>query len=158
MNGCVRLVQRKHAWLARNRAAHPPSSDEPRASCDESTLASRNEQTRARKLRDLQRIKRKPVPERTPSEQHQDTAAHALLTPAHTPEPVILAGAEDEESPAIKMDRLQDRVVSLQRENLQLAEALAKIVGLELEDGDVKSDEILRAFRELRESRAVSVA
>jgi hypothetical protein len=35
---------------------------------------------------------------------------------------------------------------------------LAKIVGLELEDGDVKSDEILRAFRELRESRAVSVA
>jgi hypothetical protein len=133
-------------------------SDEPRASCDESTLASRNEQTRARKLRDLQRIKRKPVPERTPSEQHQDTAARALLTPAHTPEPVILAGSEDEESPAIKMDRLQDRVVSLQRENLQLAEALAKIVGLELEDGDVKSDEILRAFRELRESKAVSVA
>jgi hypothetical protein len=135
------------------------SDSQPRASCDEQTLASRNEQTRARKLRDLQRIKRKPVPDRTPSEQHQDaTTGGALLTPAHTPEPVVRAGSEDEESPAIKMDRLQNHVVSLQRQNMQLAEALAKIVGLDLEDGDVKSDEVLKAFREFGKSRVVRVA
>jgi hypothetical protein len=126
-------------------------------------LASRDEQTRARKLRDLQRVKRKPVPDRTLPEQCQDIAAGALPTPAHTPEPVINNASEDEgtpeeENPTNKIGQLQDRVVSLQRQNTQLAEALAKIVGLELEDGDLKSEEVLRVFRQIRASKVVSVS
>lgn len=130
---------------------------------DDHPLSSRDEQTRARKLRDLQRIKRKPVPNRTPSEQQQlqDSPAGALLTPAHTPEPIIAHASEDEgieeESPANKMGRLQDRVVSLQRQNTQLAEALAKIVGLELEDGELDSEDVLRAFEQVKGTRVVSV-
>ncbi|KAF2027507.1 hypothetical protein EK21DRAFT_71645 [Setomelanomma holmii] len=116
-------------------------------------LATRDEQTRARKLRDLQRIKRKPVPARTPSEHHQleDATAGALPTPAHTPEPNVNNAHEDEgieeQNSADRMGQLQDRVVSLQRQNAQLAEALAKIVGLELKDGDLRSEDVLQAFR-----------
>jgi hypothetical protein len=121
-------------------------------------LASRDEQTRARKLRDLQRIKRKPVPARTPSEQHlEDATAGALPTPAHTPEPAHEDEGIEEESPSDKMGRLQDKVVSLQRQNTQLAEALAKIVGLKLTDGDLKSEDVLKAFRQQKVLRTSSL-
>lgn len=121
-------------------------------------LASRDEQTRARKLRDLQRIKRKPVPARTPSEQHlEDATAGALPTPAHTPEPAHEDEGIEEESPSNKMGRLQDKVVSLQRQNTQLAEALAKIIGLELTDGDLKSEDVLKAFRQQKVLRTSSL-
>ncbi|KAH7090503.1 hypothetical protein FB567DRAFT_437585 [Paraphoma chrysanthemicola] len=121
-------------------------------------LASRDEQTRARKLRDLQRIKRKPVPGGAPAKQHrEDATAGALPTPAQTPEPAHEDEGIEEESPLEKMGRLQDRVVSLQRQNTQLAEALAKIVGLDLKDGDLDSEEVLRAFRQRSESRMSSL-
>jgi hypothetical protein len=96
---------------------------------------SRDEQTRARKLRDLQRIKRKPVP-------------GSLPTPAHTPEPE--SSVED----ASSVSRLQDRVVALQRQNTQLTEALAKIVGLDLGDGEVNSEDVLKVARLVGKSGA----
>ncbi|KAH7398941.1 hypothetical protein DE146DRAFT_613071 [Phaeosphaeria sp. MPI-PUGE-AT-0046c] len=111
----------------------------------------RDDLTRARKLRDLQRIKRKP----TPCSLDKNTTTAAPPTPAHTPhpspEPIV-----EEESPANKMSLLEDRVILLQRQNTQLAEALAKIVGLELEDGDLKSEEVLEAFRRLKGAAALS--
>jgi len=122
-------------------------------------LASRDEQTRARKLRDLQRIRRKPVPTRTPSEQQRDTTAGALPTPAHTPEPVTNTSHEDEgieeESPNDEVGRLQSKVVSLQRQNTQLAEALAKIVGLEIEDRELRSEDVLKAVEQITRSRTL---
>lgn len=141
----------------------------------------RDDLTRARKLRDLQRIKRKPVP----CSLDKNTTVADLPTPAHTPQPspepiveedslqgdtlrgntlVEYAHQADqsqeeilqEENPANKMGLLEDRVIQLQRQNTQLAEALAKIVGLELEDGDLKSDEVLEAFRRLKGAAALS--
>lgn len=121
-------------------------------------LASRDEQTRARKLRDLQRIKRKPVPGGVSSgQQREDATAGALPTPAQTPEPAHEDEDIEEESPSEQVGRLQDRVISLQRQNTQLAEALAKIVGLELKDGDLKGEDVLRAFRQQSESRMSSL-
>jgi hypothetical protein len=118
-------------------------------------LATRDEMTRARKLRDLQRIKRKPVATDTSSGQNTG----GLPTPAHTPEPSTASTFEDEgvagDSPVSKMERLQDRVITLQRQNTQLAEALAKIVGLELNDGDLKSEDVLDAFRRIKGSNKV---
>jgi hypothetical protein len=111
--------------------------------------------TRARKLRDLQRIKRKPVATDTSSGHNTG----GLPTPAHTPEPSTASTFEDEgvagDSPVSKMERLQDRVITLQRQNTQLAEALAKIVGLELNDGDLKSEDVLDAFRRIKGSNKV---
>lgn len=135
------------------RASKPiPVKDHP--------LATREEQTRARKLRDLERIKRKPVPTRTHLEQQEDTAAGGMPTPAHTPKPVTSTTHNDEgieeENADDNVGRLQDRVISLQRQNTQLAEALAKLVGLELEGGNLESEDVLKAARQLR-SRTPSV-
>ncbi|KAF2851038.1 hypothetical protein T440DRAFT_395624 [Plenodomus tracheiphilus IPT5] len=126
---------------------------------DSHPLASREEQTRARKLRDLQRVKRKPVPSQEQTEQHPDVVAGAPLTPAQTPEPVCEStvesaheddGCVEADSPDSKIVRIQERVVSLQRQNTELTEALAKIVGLELEEGELKSEDVLKAFNKIR--------
>ncbi|CAO2651161.1 Nn.00g094580.m01.CDS01 [Neocucurbitaria sp. VM-36] len=124
-------------------------------------LASREEQTRARKLRDLQHIKRKPLPSYTQMEQHPGAAGGALPTPAQTPEPINNPSVDgvhedhdiDEDSPANKMTQLQSKMVLLQRQNTELTDALAKLVGLELEGGDLKSEDVLKAFRQIRISR-----
>jgi hypothetical protein len=131
--------------------------------CELRKQKSREDQTRARKLRDLQRIKRKPLPSYyEQKEQHPDAVAGALPTPAQTPEPLqdslfeLDSGHEEgieEESSISKMALMQERVVLLQRQNTELTEALAKIVGLELEDGDLKSEDVLKAFRQVRFSR-----
>jgi hypothetical protein len=124
---------------------------------------SREDQTRARKLRDLQRIKRKPLPEYyEQKEQHSDAVAGALPTPAHTPEPLPESNVEvdsghdggiEDESSISKIARMQERVMMLQRQNTELTEALAKIVGLELEDGDLRPEDVLKAFKRIKTSR-----
>jgi hypothetical protein len=151
---------------------------------------SRDELTRARKLRDLQRIKRKPLPDQTSlksskslpnqtslessrslkstkslKEQQADpSTTGALPTPAHTPEPTVPGSSEDGDegmtvdSPEQKVERMQDQMLYLKRQNTQLAEALATIVGLQLNDGDLKSEEVLKAFRQIRDSRVLSVS
>ena len=61
-----------------------------------------------------------------------------------------------EESSTEKMMRLQDRVMLLQRQNSALTAALAKVVGLEMEDGDLEPEFVLRTFRRCRGSRTPS--
>jgi hypothetical protein len=134
-----------------------PVSDHPLAT-------SREEQTKARKLRDLKKLTRKEVPVAPPSQlqQHLDTVAGALLTPAQTPEPHVVGFAvqsahEDQSSEvAANVVRLKERAVLLQRQNTELTEALAKIVGLELENGDLEPEQVLKAFRQCRMSRTPS--
>ncbi|KAH7361269.1 hypothetical protein BKA66DRAFT_369503, partial [Pyrenochaeta sp. MPI-SDFR-AT-0127] len=139
----------------------PPKSPKP-VPVNDHPLASREEQTRARKLRDLQRIKRKPLPTYTQANQYSDTVIDTLPTPAQTPEPISDLLSNDlhedegideddyieENSPANVMTQLQSRVVLLQRQNTELTEALAKVVGLELEEGELKSEDVLNAFRQ----------
>ncbi|EAT85220.1 hypothetical protein HBH56_171400 [Parastagonospora nodorum] len=110
---------------------------------------SRDELTRARKLRDLQRIKRKPVPK-------QDTSAGALPTPAHTPEPCEREHAKRDDAED-KVARMQDQVQAMQRQIAQLAEALAETVGLDVDGGEVKGEEVLQAWKRMRDSRVVGV-
>ncbi|KAH6870278.1 hypothetical protein BKA58DRAFT_173846 [Alternaria rosae] len=139
-----------------------PADDHPLAVSPE-PRSNREDQTRARKLRDLQRIKRKPLPTYSEQkEQHSEPVAGALPTPAHTPEPLpesvigIDSGHDEgleEESWISRMARMQERAMLLQRQNTELTEALAKIVGLELEDGDLKPEDVLRAFRQAKFSR-----
>lgn len=128
----------------------------------------REEQTKARKLRDLNRIRRKDIPSSistSTQQRHSDTGPGALPTPRQTPEPVFdstveISVLEDdictEDSPSEKMARLQDRVILLQRQNTDLTAALAKIVGLELEDGDLEPEYVLQTFRRCRQSRTPS--
>lgn len=131
----------------------------------------REEQTKARKLRDLNRIRRKEVPSTisvsTSTQQcRSDTGPGALPTPRQTPEPVFDSTVEirvlddddacTEDSPSEKMTRLQERVILLQRQNTDLTAALAKIVGLELEDGDLEPEHVLQTFRRCRQSRTPS--
>jgi hypothetical protein len=125
--------------------------------------STREDQTRARKLRDLQRTKRKPLPRYyEQKEHHPDTVVGALPTPAHTPEPLpdsiveVDSGNDqvaEEESSISKMARMQERAMLLQRQNAELTAALAKTVGLELEDRDLKPEDVLKAFRQIKFSR-----
>lgn len=138
---------------------------------DHPLALTREESTRARKLRDLQRIKRKPLPDHTVPEKHH-LMANALLTPAQTPEPVAeLSDGLPAELPASthgraspdkaaspeKVEHLHDKVVELQKQNSQLTEALAKIVGLQLDDGDVKSEDVLEAFKKMKQLQALAM-
>lgn len=130
---------------------------------------SREEQTKARKLRDLKRIRRRELPSTisvSTSTHHRasDTGPGALPTPRHTPEPISGEMVGDsaieievlEESSAEKMVRLQERVMLLQRQNSSLTAALAKVVGLELENGDLEPEYVLQTFRQCRYSRTPS--
>lgn len=139
----------------------------------------REEQTTARKLRDLRKIRRKEVPPSTSisisSQQRQrdsDTGPGALPTPRHTPEPPLSGLSIEEhreligdsaveievleENSTEKMMRLQDRVMLLQRQNSALTSALAKVVGLEMEDGNLEPDYVLQTFKRCRQSRTPS--
>jgi hypothetical protein len=127
---------------------------------DEHPLLTRKESTRARKLRDLKRAKtvkgRVDVekgdrrPEDTASAIESSrlpclTAKEGILTP-------VYAECKDEDSDATLTEAamLKQRVVSLQRQNTALAEALAKIVGFQPEDGDLDSNAVLRAYRQIK--------
>lgn len=133
---------------------------------------SREEQTKARKLRDLKKIRRKEVPSTisvstSTQQRNSDTGPGALPTPRQTPEPTVGSSEElvgesaveievVEEASAEKMFRLQERVVYLQRQNSALTAALAKVVGLEMENGDLEPEYVLQTFRRCRYSRTPS--
>jgi hypothetical protein len=44
---------------------------------------------------------------------------------------------------------MQERVMLLQRQNMELTEALAKIVGLELGGDDLRPENVLKALRQV---------
>ncbi|EDU48277.1 hypothetical protein PtrSN002B_002987 [Pyrenophora tritici-repentis] len=121
----------------------------------------REDQTRARKLRDLQRIKRKPLPSYGEKEQHVNAIGGALPTPAHTPEPLQSSALDidsghdegiEEEKEVGELEQLQEKVVLLEKQTKELKEALAYIVGLEL-DGDLETEKVLKAFKQVNFSR-----
>lgn len=56
----------------------------------------------------------------------------------------------EEEDVAYTMERLKDRVVLLQRQNVRLMEELARIVGLDMEDDDLGCEDVLRASARAR--------
>ncbi|OAL50009.1 hypothetical protein IQ07DRAFT_510733 [Pyrenochaeta sp. DS3sAY3a] len=159
LSGCVTRVERSFSDPVPKpprSPKRPPRSPKP-VPVKDHPLASREEQARARKLRDLQRIKRKPLPTCIQVEQQNKTTIAALPTPAQTPEPGIDDEDDvEEDGLAKKMLKLQSRVVLLQRQNTELTEALAKTVGLELEDGDLDSEDVLKAFRQIRYSSTPS--
>ncbi|KAF2708278.1 hypothetical protein K504DRAFT_491958 [Pleomassaria siparia CBS 279.74] len=107
----------------------------------EHALITREEKTRARKLRDLKRSKRHT----DNTDSTADTTAGALAT--STPSRTI--DREQEDGEKAKMVSLQHNVVSLQRENRELAEALARMMGLELGNGDLEADVVLKMYRRL---------
>ena len=125
-------------------------------------LASREDQTRARKLRDLQRIKQKPPPLYEQGYQHPNSIAGAPLTPAQTPEPQsdsfsdhLQEGSSadgDDDSvasgPRVKTTRLQKKVALLHRQNIELTEALAKIMGVRSGEDNLTAEDVLRMFRQ----------
>jgi len=120
---------------------------------------SREDQTRARKLRDLQRIKRKPLPlSYGEKEQHFEAIGGAFPTPAQTPEPLQSSTLEQdsghdegigEEREVSELTLLQEKVVSLQRQTRELTEALAYIIGLE-PDAELETEKVLEAFRQVQ--------
>ncbi|KAF2787788.1 hypothetical protein K505DRAFT_287296 [Melanomma pulvis-pyrius CBS 109.77] len=122
-------------------------------------LKTREEQTKARKIRDLKKIKRQIST--TSTTNGEDTTAGALATPVLSPiqmrrSPIENDHEDDEEEVRLsKMVRLQYKVVLLQRQNTELAEALAKMMGLGMEDEDIETDVVLRTYRQLRFSSDV---
>ncbi|KAF2130862.1 hypothetical protein P153DRAFT_287670 [Dothidotthia symphoricarpi CBS 119687] len=101
-------------------------------------LASREEQTRARKLRDLQKVRR--------NFSSSDIQNVAPPTPTLAQDPESL-GADDESSRE-KMAKLEEKVGALQKLNTQLAETLTSLLGdVESKDGKIKNEDVLRACR-----------
>jgi hypothetical protein len=151
-----------------------PVSPRPVPVSDHPLALSREEQTKARKLRDLKRIARKEFHTGTPfqpqqplqqQQQHPDAVAGAAApsTPVRTPESRTTAGSTacntlDGRGPEAEANvvQLKERAVQLQRQNTELTEALARIVGLELENGDLEPEQVLKAFRQCRMSRTPS--
>jgi hypothetical protein len=152
-----------------------PVSPRPVPVLDHPLAMSREEQTKARKIRDLKKLARKEStagalarPQQQfqlYQQQHLDTTAGATLnTPAQTPERrSTTAGStacntldEREHEVEANVVRLKERAVQLQRQNTELTEALARIVGLELENGDLEPEQVLQAFRQCRMSRTPS--
>jgi hypothetical protein len=111
----------------------------------------------------LQRIKRKPLPRSYSEarEKHLSTIIDALPTPTHTREPPLQSspmevdsgvcdrGGEEKEF-ASDMARLQERIRLLQRQNDELTETLAKIMGLKRENGELDSETVLKAWRQIK--------
>ncbi|KAF2655476.1 hypothetical protein K491DRAFT_658120 [Lophiostoma macrostomum CBS 122681] len=141
-----------------------------RVPVDDHPLLSREEITRKRKLRDLQRARQRSVDSKI--EHGDDTVAGAetSVIQAHPPpalqRPGSLMESLDEsdleeseidkkqmDSAAYKMALLQEKVIFLQHQNAELADALAKIVGLEVKDGDAEMDAetVLEAYRQMRD-------
>ncbi|EUC34806.1 hypothetical protein COCCADRAFT_25153 [Bipolaris zeicola 26-R-13] len=112
-----------------------------------------HEQARAHKLRDSQHVKRKLTPDgyysRNIRGKYRDSfvdvaacttdAFHDAIMHAHDDE-----GFEEEDS-VRRTERLEERVMLLQRQNMRLMEALAKIVGVVLEHDDLDCETMMRA-------------
>jgi hypothetical protein len=122
-------------------------------------LKSREEKTKARKLRDLKRMKRYTVSTVTSTSTTEDTTAGSSVSldqpPAQMRESPMKSVDErrEKERPLSKTVSSQHRALSLQRQNTELAEALAKMMGLEMEDGHLEADVVLKTYRQLRFSK-----
>jgi hypothetical protein len=115
-------------------------------------LLTREEQTRARKLRDLRKsrkLEKKLVGEDATTGAQQETPASSRTD---TGVSVVESADEENEEAGLtfKIDILQKRVISLQRQNSELAETLARIMGYETEDGDLDAESVLTAYKQIK--------
>jgi hypothetical protein len=114
-------------------------------------LVKREEQTRARKLKGLERVKSlKKRVSHTEESSLPATVTESSTTSLPTEPPVEGPCAEPDDDTINRLSLLKKRVISLQRENTELVEALARIVGLEAEDGDLDANAVLRAYRQIK--------
>ncbi|KAF2116710.1 hypothetical protein BDV96DRAFT_598575 [Lophiotrema nucula] len=111
-------------------------------------LASREEQTRARKLRDFKRA--------TKGQQEKDAIREATIaalpTPVQSFESLASDGVDDMRDDAgWNMSVLKQRIITLQRQNSQLTEALAELVGFEPDlEEELDPDAVLRTCRRMK--------
>ncbi|KAF1993345.1 hypothetical protein P154DRAFT_568066 [Amniculicola lignicola CBS 123094] len=118
-------------------------------------LASREDVTRARKLRDLRRVRGERNSKATQTV--ESSVARALPTPAQSPMTSLQEFEEveeEEETTAERMARIQRRSISMQRLLAKVTEELARVIGLESEDGeaDLNPQLVLQASRRIRVS------
>jgi hypothetical protein len=118
-------------------------------------LKSRKEKTKARKLRDLKKMKRHSANTSICTSTTEDSIAVAPATPDQSlvqmrGSPTESVDERQEERPLSNMVRLQHNFVLLQRQNTELADALARMMGLEMEDGDLDADVVLKTYKRLR--------
>ncbi|KAF2281608.1 uncharacterized protein EI97DRAFT_438929 [Westerdykella ornata] len=130
----------------------------------EHPLLTREEQTRARKLRDLERVKKQLLLAHAGMNGNAKLKGVGLERQAKPPSVARPPSGEDNvikscnEAPApegldaasAKIRTLQQKVNVLQRQNKQLAEALAWIVGFEVEDEEVDVEGLLKVYRQMR--------
>ncbi|KAF2017276.1 hypothetical protein BU24DRAFT_490477 [Aaosphaeria arxii CBS 175.79] len=133
-------------------------------------LASREELTRARKLRDLKKFKQQRGSATTDEDdaraggavsssslsQYRSVSSSCNSRSALNNSSVGESGAATGEA-IQEANMLKQRVIVLQRQNTELAEALARIVGFEAEDGDLDAEAVLTACRRCRTESACSV-
>jgi hypothetical protein len=132
-----------------------------RVPVEEHPLLTRQDRTRARKLRDLRRSK--TAKGRANGEKKSEVLDDGASATAHSPLPrdpspvgtsttgsAKYTEGEQSDHALTEVALLKKRVVSLQRQNTALTEALAKIVGFEAEEGDLDSDAVLRAYRQIK--------
>lgn len=140
--------------LSHSTPARSPKRERISSECvpvEEHPLQTRQDVTRARKLRDLKRAKTmKGRVEEGQKESANTTPSLADIDSGLTPEYAEGKEEEDSDTTFSEAAMLKKRVVSLQRQNTALAEALAKIVGFQTEDGDLDSDAVLRAYRQIK--------
>lgn len=130
----------------------------------EHPLLTREEQTRARKLRDLERVKRQLLLAHAGMNGNAKLKGVGLERQAR-PSPAVepssgtdgvarnsneVSAPQDSDSLSSKVRNLEQKVNALQRQNTQLAEALARIVGFEREDGEVDVEGVLKVYRQMR--------
>ncbi len=142
----------------------PPKSSKP-VPVNKHPLASREDQTRARKLRDLQRIKKKPLSICTQAFRHSRALSSTSLKeiPASASRQSSHSGVfqdcnsidhmdQDEslrnDSPVDKVTQLENRMILLEQQNNRLTDALAKVLGLSLQEGNLGTEEVLGVFRQ----------
>jgi hypothetical protein len=138
---------------------------------DDHPLLSREEVTRRRKLRDLQRVRQQSVDLKMQHDEDVVAGAEKSIIQQHPPPPALdlrreslmesLDETENEDSgdekmkkkdsAAYKMALLQEKVIFLQHQNTELAHALAKMVGLETKEGDagLDAETVLEAYRQM---------
>ena len=151
----------KHSPIVRKPV---PVRDEGHPLADVDRTSSRQEQTRARKLRDLNKARSRHSAESKDEDRilgaphtiakspifTTEHGTHKTETANERDEDELLGDLEDDIDAACRTDLLKDRVISLQRQNTELAEALARIVGFESEDGDLDPREVLSAYKRIK--------
>jgi hypothetical protein len=133
-----------------------PSPSEPALRSYSMPRTARQEQMRASKSQDGQRVQRRPPPHsyhgRMTKEKFDNNGfgGGGAVCTSETIHDTIMDGycydeGFEEEDPASRMERLKERVVLLQRQNMRLMASLARIVGMDQNQDELDCETVLRA-------------